>query len=103
MREIRLYGSEGGGAVCSPYPYPGWSGRAGPLSPCARFLPEKSQSGIFSQLPSQEGIPLRFSNLITPRQAAWALSALSAEGEIKESGQGAEPSVRPVLVRPSVV
>ena len=21
MREIRLYGSEGGGAVCSPYPY----------------------------------------------------------------------------------
>ena len=22
MREIRLYGSEGGGAVCSPYPYP---------------------------------------------------------------------------------
>jgi len=23
MREIRLYGSEGGGAACSPYPYPG--------------------------------------------------------------------------------
>jgi len=22
MREIRLYGSEGGGAVRSPYPYP---------------------------------------------------------------------------------
>ena len=22
MREIRLYGSEGGGAGCSPYPYP---------------------------------------------------------------------------------
>ena len=21
MREIRLYGSEGGGAACSPYPY----------------------------------------------------------------------------------
>ena len=21
MREIRLYASEGGGAVCSPYPY----------------------------------------------------------------------------------
>jgi hypothetical protein len=35
MREIRLYGSEGGGAVCSPYPYPGWSGRSR-----ARFLPE---------------------------------------------------------------
>jgi hypothetical protein len=26
MREIRLYGSEGGGAVCSPYPYPGGAG-----------------------------------------------------------------------------
>jgi hypothetical protein len=35
MREIRLYGSEGGGAGCSPYPYPGWSGRS-----CARLAPE---------------------------------------------------------------
>ena len=26
MREIRPYGSEGGGAVCSPYPYSWWSG-----------------------------------------------------------------------------
>jgi hypothetical protein len=26
MREIRLYGLEGGGAVCSPYPYPGGAG-----------------------------------------------------------------------------
>ena len=25
MREIRLYGSEGGGAARSPYPYPGQS------------------------------------------------------------------------------
>jgi hypothetical protein len=27
MREIRPYGSEGGGAGCSPYPYQ-WSGRS---------------------------------------------------------------------------
>ena len=47
MREIRLYGSEGGGAVCSPYPYPGWSGRS-----CARFVPEMIN---FPQLPLLRG------------------------------------------------
>jgi hypothetical protein len=58
MREIRLYGSEGGGAVCSPYPYPGCSGRVGPLSPCARFLLERPHLESFHNSPSQGFIPL---------------------------------------------
>jgi len=38
MREIRLYGSEGGGAVCSPYPYLGTSKPhvASHLIPCGK-------------------------------------------------------------------
>ena len=42
MREIRLYGSEGGGATRSPYPYPRWSGRS-----CARYLPGKADFQFF--------------------------------------------------------
>ena len=55
MREIRLYGSEGGGAVRSPYPYPGWSGRVGPLSPCAGFLLERSDLEFFHSSPCVSG------------------------------------------------
>jgi hypothetical protein len=43
MREIRLYGSEGGGAVCSPYPYPRWSGRS-----CARYRPDTANFNFFT-------------------------------------------------------
>jgi len=32
MREIRLYGSEGGGAARSPYPYHAWDYSGFPLS-----------------------------------------------------------------------
>ena len=46
MREIRPYGSEGGGAVGSPYPYPRWSGRS-----CARFLPEGADLKILRNGP----------------------------------------------------
>jgi len=53
MREIRLYGSEGGGAVGSPYPYPGWSVRVGPLSPCARLAPEVIDLQFFHSFPWQ--------------------------------------------------
>jgi hypothetical protein len=48
MREIRLYGSEGGGAGCSPYPYPGWSGRS-----CARLVPEAIDCHFFHSFPCQ--------------------------------------------------
>jgi hypothetical protein len=49
MREIRLYGSEGGGAVCSPYPYPGGAGALRTL------VAGKGRSSIFSQLPFNKG------------------------------------------------
>ena len=55
MREIRLYGSEGGGAVRSPYPYPKWSGSVGPLSPCAGFLLERPDLEFFHSSASGKG------------------------------------------------
>ena len=51
MREIRLYGSEGGGAVCSPYPLSWVERRVGPLSPCARFLPERADLEFYRGSP----------------------------------------------------
>jgi hypothetical protein len=51
MREIRLYGSEGGGAASSPYPYPVERALLRTL------LAGKTRSSIFSQLPS-EGVLL---------------------------------------------
>ncbi len=36
MREIRLYGSEGGGAARSPYPYPDIASRCQLL--CCQFM-----------------------------------------------------------------
>jgi hypothetical protein len=52
MREIRLYGSEGGGAVRSSYPYPGWNVRSARVFGC-RFrtvMESGSSQSIFSQL-----------------------------------------------------
>jgi hypothetical protein len=57
MREIRLYGSEGGGAVRSSYPYPRWNARSARVFACG-FKTIVAQHGpdlIFSQLQGAKG------------------------------------------------